>query len=202
MLAMKGSKTMSNSQAIKYVGIRLAISAFVIALLTNATQSLVLYIGGNGLTDQPGGVLAFSLASFIVGTIFSTVVHFFIFGVATVMGMILFGIVRGSRKNSDDVGTPTPTAGSNAAFASFFKKFAIVVVSIAALLSAYQAIGLYVLLSAVSPAAGLILLTTVLTFVTTLIYGTAVIGFIGAVATFMVVMLMAFFGGRSNNAAK
>lgn len=182
---------------IKHIGVRLAVAAFIISLLANATQSLVLYIGGNALTDQPGGVLAFSLGTFILGTLFSTVVHFFIFCVATFMGLFLFGLVT---KPKGGVGTPTPTAGGDAAIKSFLKKFAIAVVIIAALLAGYQALGIYVVLTAASPAAGLILLTAALTFVTTFIYGVAVVGFIGGVACFMVAMLIAFFGGRSNSA--
>ena len=72
----------------------------------------------------------------------------------------------------------------------------------AAGLALYQSLGLYVVLSAVSHAAGLVLLATVMTFVVTLIYGTAVVGFIGGVASIMVAILVAFFGGRSGSAAK
>lgn len=188
---------MNNSNSLVNYGIKLGIAAFIIALLSNAAQSLAIYIGGNGLTDQPGGVLALSLGSFVIGTLFSTVVHFFIFCVASVIGVVLFGIVRGARSKSGDVGTPTPTGASNAAFASFLKKFvlAVVTVTVAVLVSGYQAIGLYVVLSAVSQAAGLIVLTTVLTFIVGLIYGIAVFGFIGLVATVMVSFLLAFFGG-------
>lgn len=192
----RGQK-MNNSKSLANYGIKLGIAAFVIALLSNAAQSLAIYVGGNGLTDQPGGVLALSLGSFVIGTLFSTVVHFFIFCVASVIGAVLFGIVRGARSKSDDVGTPAPTGASNAAFASFLKKFVLVVVTIAVLVSGYQALGLYVVLSAVSQAAGLIVLTTVLTFIVGLIYCVAVFGFIGLVATVMLGFLFAFFGGSS-----
>jgi hypothetical protein len=188
---------MNNSNSLVNYGIKLGIAAFVIALLSNAAQSLAIYVGGNGLTDQPGGILALSLGSFVIGTLFSTVVHFFIFCVASVIGVVLFGIVRGARSKSGDVGTPTPTGASNAAFASFLKKFVLAVVTVAVLVSGYQAIGLYVVLSAVSQAAGLIVLTTVLTFIVGLIYGIAVFGFIGLVATVMIGFLLAFFGGHS-----
>lgn len=188
---------MNNSNSLVSYGIKLGIAAFVIALLSNAAQSLAIYIGGNGLTDQPGGVLALSLGSFVIGTLFSTVVHFFIFCIASAIGAVLIGLVRGARSKSDDVGTPTPTGASNAAFANFLKKFVIVVATIAVLVSGYQALGLYVVLSAVSQAAGLIVLTTVLTFIVGLIYGIAVFGFIGLVATVMLGFLFAFFSGGS-----
>ena len=188
---------MSNS--VKYIAIRLGIAAFIISLLANATQSLIIYVGGNALTDQAGGVLAFSLGTFIVGTLFSTLVHFFIFGVAAFMGIFLYSFLM---KPKGGVGTPTPTAGGDAAIKGFIKKFLAVVATIAVLLAGYQTLGVYVALSAVSEASGLILLTSALAFVTTLIYGVAVVGFIGAVGTFIVLMLMAFFGGRSNTAGR
>ena len=184
------------NNGIKWYASRLFIVSFVLGLLVNTTNALVLYIGGNALTDQPGGVLALSIGTFVLGTAFSTLVHFFILSIASFMGAFLLGMVRKGRSQNNDVGTPTPTGAGDAAFAGFLKKFALVVVIIATLISGYQAIGVYVLLSAVSQAAGLIVLTTALTFVVGLIYAVAVVGFIGAVVTFMLGMLAAAFRGR------
>ncbi|MCC7531032.1 MAG: hypothetical protein IT342_21110 [Candidatus Melainabacteria bacterium] len=194
---------MNNSNFFRWYGIRLLLVAFAIGMLSTSTASLVAYIGGNGLTDQPGAIAAFSIAYLIAGTIFSTIVHFFILAVASVFGLLGLAVVRGGRKNDPNTGgTPTPTADGDKALKAFGKTFVLIVLGLATLLAAYQSIGLFVLLSAVSQAAGLIVLATVMTFILSLVYGSAVIGFIGAVATFMVVMLVAFFGGRGTSATK
>jgi hypothetical protein len=187
---------MNNTNFFRWYAIRLLLVAFVIGFLSTSTASLIAYIGGNGLSDQHGAVAAFSIAYLIGGTIFSTIVHFFILAVASVFGFVGFAFVRNGRKNDPNAGgTPTPTADGDTALKAFGKKFILVVLGLATLLAAYQSIGLFVLLSAVSQAAGLIVLATVMTFILTLVYSTAVIGFIGGVATFMVLMLMALFSG-------
>lgn len=193
---------MSDSNFLKWYGQRLLAVAFLIGFLSTSTASLIAYIGGSGLSDQHGAVAAFSIGYLVIGTIFSTFVHFFIGAVASVFGFLGVAFIRNGRKNSNDVGTPTPTSGGDAALISFGKKFAIVVVVLATLLAAWQSIGLYVVLTAVSQAAGLIVLTTVMTFILTLLYGTAVIGFIGGVACIMLAILVSLFGNRGNSATK
>ncbi len=184
---------------VKSITIRLAIAAFVISLLSNATQSLIVYIGGNALTDQPGGVLVFSLGTFIVGTLFSTMIHFIFFCIATFMGLLLFVLLTKQRDKSD---TPTPTACKNTAIEKFLKMFAIVVFAIAVLLSAYHALSVYTVLTTVSNAAWLIVLATVLAFLTTLIYSVAAVGFIGGIVCFLVAILFAFICGLSKSAGE
>lgn len=191
---------MNNSTNIAYVAKRLLAVAFVIAFLQVSTATLIAYIAGTGITpEQTGAVATFSVATLIFGTLFSTVVHFFIFAVATFIGVVLVGLVRGSRKNDPNaVGVPTPTAGADDAFKAFAKKFAIIVLSIATCLSAWQATGVYVGLSLASPAAGLIVLATMMTFGISLIYSTVVVGFIGVVGCVIVTALIALRGGRSS----
>jgi hypothetical protein len=193
---------MSNSQLLKWYSLRLLAVAFVIGFLSTSNAALIGYIAGTGLTDQDGTVAAFSIAYLIGGTLFSTFVHFFIGAVASVFGFLGVVFMKSRRKNSNDVGTPTPTAGGDAALIGFAKKFAVVVLLIAFAMAAWQSAGLYVLLSAASDAAGLIVLATVMTFILGFAYSTAVVGFIGLIASIMVAAVLSFLGGSGNSATR
>lgn len=193
---------MSTSQFLKWYGLRLLAVAFIIGLLSTSTASLIAYIAGTGLVDHDGAVVAFSLTYLIVGTIFSTFVHFFIGAVASVFGLLGLVVLRSRRRNSNDVGTPTPTSGGDAALVSFGKKFAVVVLVLATLAAAWQSIGLYVLLTAISQTAGLIVLTSVLSFILTFLYGTAVIGFIGGIACIMLAIVVSLVSQSGNSATR
>ncbi len=187
----------------KWYSIRLLVVAFVIGFLSTSNASLIAYISGTGLTDQDGAVMAFSLGYLVLGTIFSTFVHFFILGVASVFAFLGLAFVKNARKKDDNVGgTPTPTTAGDNALIAFAKKFVIVVLAIALAIAVWQSIGIYILLSAVSEAAGLIVLTTVLTFILSFVYGACVVGFIGAVATFMLSVLVGIFGNGSNSTTR
>lgn len=183
---------------IKWYAIRLLVASFAIGFLSTATEALVLYVGGTAVFDQTGAVAAFSVLHLLVGTVMSAFVHYFILAVASVF--IIGGVaVTMALRSSGTVGNPTPTADGDAALKAFAKKFATVVLIVAAISAGYNSLGLYVLMSAVSDAAGLVVLATVMTFVLSLTYATFVYGFIAAVGTAMFAFIVSFIRGRKNS---
>jgi len=178
----------------QYAG-RLLLVAFILSLAVNSTVSLILYIGGDAILSSYGSVVAITGATFVGGLIMGTIVHFFIMAVASVMGVVLMGLLRGFMKSSDNVGTPTPTAGGDDAFKGFLKKFVIGVALVALLLAGYQSLLVYGLLSAVSGASGLIALATGMTFAVSLVYASAVCSFIGIIGTIVIGAMLGLLGG-------